>query len=157
MDGETVSLRPDLCGGDVCGVDGAPERVPVGESAVPHVLGSDDGRIRGGYLSVQYRVRGLAETPAASDEPGTSAGLAIAAGGSGAGQSPAALAQSIRDLDLEEEEEVSEEEVVEEVDDPPVIAVLSKGDNGEVEVEEDIVQGKKDHPEEWKRDYDNVD
>lgn len=156
MDGETVSLRPDLCGGDVCGVDGAPERVPLGESAVPHVLGSDDGRIRGGYLSVQYRVRGLAETPAASDEPSTSAGLAIAAGGSGAGQSPAALAQSIRDLELDEEEEVSEEEG-EEVDDSSDIEVLSRVDKEEGVEEKDIVQGKKYHPEEWKRDYDNVD
>lgn len=123
MDGDlhTVSLRPDHCGDDVCGVDGAPEREPHGKSALHDVLGSDDGRIRGGYLQVQYRVRGLAQVAAASDDADEqSPGLEVGGG---------ALEESIRALEL-----VAQEGDEEEKDDDD-----DKDDESSVVVDQDLV------------------
>lgn len=101
MASDVVSLRPDIRGGNVCGVDGAPERVPYGEPALHDVLGSDDGRIRGGYLQVQYRVRGLAETAATSFSVGEqSTGL----GDEGEEGASGGIEESIRRLEITEEE-----------------------------------------------------
>lgn len=139
MDGATVSLRPDLRDGNVCGVDGAAERVPHGESAVPDVLGSDDGRIRGGYLQVQYRVRGLAEAAAASAaDPVQSTGLDGEDGG-GAGCSRMdldrqRLENAIQELELKEEEAEREDEDVPDVDSESL-----KGEDLEAEQEEPVM------------------
>lgn len=148
-DAAAVSLRPDLRGGNVCGVDGAPERVPDGEPALPHVLGSDDGRIRGGYLQVQYRVRGLAEAAAASHAAAVeSAGLEE---DTDDGSDAAALVGALRSLELVEgygEEEQLLEEVEEEEDDLTVDA--------DPEDNDERVK-KEERSEAWRRDYDDVD
>lgn len=148
-DAGAVSLRPDLRGGNVCGVDGAPERVPDGEPALPHVLGSDDGRIRGGYLQVQYRVRGLAEAAAASHAAADeSAGLEEDTDDGG---DAAALVGALRSLELVEgygEEEQLLEEVEEEEDDLTVDA--------DPEDNDERVK-KEERSEAWRRDYDDVD
>lgn len=121
MDGDlhTVSLRPDHCGDDVCGVDGAPEREPHGKSALHDVLGSDDGRIRGGYLQVQYRVRGLAQVAAASDDADEqSPGLEVGGG---------ALEESIRALELVAQEGDEEEKDDDDDEDDESSVVVDQG------------------------------
>lgn len=161
MDHPTVSLRPDHSGDDVCGVDGAPERVPHGKSAVHDVLGSDDGRIRGGYLQVQYRVRGLAQVAAASDvEDEQSPGL-------DRGEAGAALERSIRDLELVEEDEEEEKGDKEGDDDDESSVVEQQLDQGttkattigkpevfaDLELEDEGEEGKRT----WDKDEDDVD
>lgn len=187
MDGEAVSLGPDLCGGDVCGVDGAAPRVRHREPALPHVLGSDDGRISGGHLQVQYRVRGLAQAAASRHpEPHAPAGLATEGGGHAAvAEAEADLAQSIRDLGLVEDEEEedyeddedvvveslrrgheNEEEVeleVEEVDEAGPVAAILKAQPIAVltsdgdMMEEEKGEDKDQQKEAWKKDYDDID